>query len=53
MTIFLISNGSLDTYPNNTLTNFKNKLPLSWNIQKMIIGVWVLKVLDSLQISEI
>jgi len=27
MTIFLISNGSLDTYPNNTLTNFKNKLP--------------------------
>lgn len=27
MSIFLISNGSLDTYPNNTLTNFKNKLP--------------------------
>jgi hypothetical protein len=27
MNIFLISNGSPDIYPNNTLTNFKNKLP--------------------------
>jgi hypothetical protein len=25
--IFVISNGSVDSYPNNTLTNFKNKLP--------------------------
>ena len=27
MNLFLISNGSPDTYPDNKLTNFKNKLP--------------------------
>ena len=27
MNIFLISNGSPDIYPDNKLTNFKNKLP--------------------------
>jgi hypothetical protein len=31
-TLFCISNGSESEFPENTLTSFKNKLPLSLNI---------------------
>ena len=34
MNLFLISNGSEGTFPNNTLTNFKNKLPTTIELEK-------------------
>src|SRR6266404_2439423 len=31
--LYLISNGSTDSFPNNTLTHFKNKIPVSVNLE--------------------
>ncbi len=33
ISLFLISNGSSESYPKNTLTHFKNKIPTALNLE--------------------
>jgi len=43
-TLFCISNGSESEFPENTLTSFKNKLPLSLNIKKTEHSKWCMAI---------